>query len=83
MPRSRLKTRTVTRRGTSPGDEHQEQGAEQELVGDRIEILANLGLLLEHSCHQAIEAVAEPCYDEKAKGCAVVRLKNRDDQKGY
>jgi hypothetical protein len=63
--------------------EHQEQGAEQELVGDRIEILADLGLLLEQSCRQAIQAVAEPCYDEKAKRGAIVRLKDGDDQKGY
>ena len=63
--------------------EDQEQCAEQELIGDRIEILADLGVLLKQSCRQAIEAVAEPRDDEKDKRGAVVRLKDGDDQKRY
>src|ERR1700685_139371 len=44
--------------------EHQEHGAQQELVGDRIEILAEQGLLVEGSGEQAAEAVAEARDDE-------------------
>lgn len=63
--------------------EHQEQGAEQELVGHGIEILADLGMLLEHSCGQAIEAVAESGDNEETKRSLVMGLENRYDQKGY
>jgi hypothetical protein len=63
--------------------EHQEEGAEQELIGHRVEVLADLGLLLEDSGGQAIETVAESGDDEKAKRRLVVRLQNCDDQKGY
>ena len=84
MPRSRLKTRTVTRRGDQPlVHENQEEGAEQEFVGHGIEVLADLGLLLEQPCGQAVEAVAKPCDHEETKRSSVVRLENRDDQKGY
>jgi hypothetical protein len=63
--------------------QYQEQGAEQEFVGHRIEVLADLGLLFEHSGGQAIETIAESGYDEKAKRALVVGFQNRDDQKGY
>ena len=46
--------------------EDQEQSAEQELVGDGIEVLADLGLLLEQPGSQPIEAVAESGDDEEA-----------------
>ena len=50
--------------GILPGDlvqdgEHHEHGAEQKLVGNGIEILAEHSLLLERSGQQAIEPVAE------------------------
>ena len=63
--------------------ENQEEGAEQELVGHGIQVLADLGVLLEHSRRQAIEPIAESGYDEEAKRGLVVGLENRDDQKGY
>ena len=44
--------------------EHQEHRAQQEFVGDRIEILAEQGLLVEGSGEQAVEAVAEARDDE-------------------
>ena len=63
--------------------EDQEQGAEQKLVGHGIEVLADLGMLLEHPCRQAVEAITESADDEEAKRGSVVRLENRDDKKGY
>ena len=77
IPRSRLKTSTVTRKaGHEPlVHENQKQGAKQKLVGHRVEVLADLGLLLQHSCRQAIQAIAEPGYDEEAKRGLVVRAR--------
>ena len=63
--------------------EDQEQGAEQKLVGHGIEVLTDLGLLLEQSGGQAIEAVTESGDDEEAKRGLVVGLENRDDKKRY
>ena len=63
--------------------EDQEQGAEHQLVGDGIEVLANLGMLLEDPCGEAVEAIAEAAYDKEAKRGSVVRLQNCDDKKGY
>ena len=66
IPRSRLKTRTVTRRGTSCWcSEDKEKGAEQKLVGHGIEVLGELGLLLEQSRGQPIEAITESGNDDK------------------
>jgi hypothetical protein len=42
-----------------------------------------LRMLLEDSCGEAIQAVAQPRYHEEAEGGFVVGLKNRNDQKGY
>jgi hypothetical protein len=63
--------------------EDEEQRTEQKLVGHRVEVLADLGLLLEQSRGQSIETIAESGDDEKAKRSLVVRLKNRDDEKRY
>lgn len=63
--------------------EDKEKGAEQKLVGHGIEVLADLGLLLEQSRGQAIEAITESGNDEEAERGLVMGLKNRDDKKRY
>jgi hypothetical protein len=63
--------------------EHEEQCAEEKLVGHRIEVLTDLGLLLEQPCGQTIEAVTESGDDKEAKRGLVVGLKHRDHEKRY
>jgi hypothetical protein len=63
--------------------EHQEQGTKQKLVGHGIEVLTDLGLLLEQSGSQAIEAVTESGDDEEAKRGLIVGLENREYKKRY
>ena len=63
--------------------EHQEQGAEQELVGYGIEVLADLGLLLEQAGGQAIQTVTETGNNEKPQRSLVMGLQDGYDEKGY
>jgi hypothetical protein len=63
--------------------ENQKKGAEQELVGDGIEVLADLGLLLKEPRGQAIEPVAEACDHEEAERSSVVGLEHSDNKEGY
>jgi hypothetical protein len=63
--------------------QHQEQGAEQELVGHGVEVLANLGLLLKQPSGEAIQAVTEAGDDKKPQRGLVMRLQDGDDQEGY
>ena len=61
--------------------EDEKQRAEQELVGDGVEILAEASALGEPSSEQAVEAVAEACQHEQRKCQAVPPVQNRDHQK--
>jgi hypothetical protein len=45
--------------------EHEEQGAEQEFVGDGVKILSQDGTLFEPPGQQAVERVGEPCDHEE------------------
>ena len=60
--------------------EDQEEGAEQELVGDGVEVLAEGGALGEPAGEQAVEAVAEAGEDEEGEGEAVAAVEDFDDQ---
>src|ERR1035441_6649792 len=61
--------------------EDEKQRAEQELVGDGVEILAEASALGEPSSEQAVEAVAEACQDEERKRQVIAPVQNRDHQK--
>jgi len=61
--------------------EGQEEGAEEELVGDRVEILAEDGALGERASEEAVEAVAEAGDDEESECDAIVAVQDGDDQK--
>ena len=63
--------------------EHEKQGAEQEFIGDRVEVLTDLRLLLEQAGGQTIQTITQPGYYEEAKRGPVVRLQNRDHKKRY
>ena len=58
--------RDVTRHEVHVG-EHEEERAEQQLVGDGVQILAEGGALREPSGEEAIEAVREAGEDEEAR----------------
>jgi hypothetical protein len=62
--------------------EDQEQGAEQELVGHGIQVLADLGLLLEQARGQAIETITESGDDKEAKRGPVVDSRTAMTRKG-
>jgi hypothetical protein len=62
--------------------EHKKERAEEELVGDRIEVLTDLGLLLEHPGSKAIQAVTKAGDDKETECCLVMGLQHGDDQKG-
>ena len=61
--------------------EHEEEGAEEQLVGNGVEVLAEGGALGEPSGEQAVEAVGEAGEDEEAEREAVVSVEDCDDQK--
>ena len=61
--------------------EDQEEGAEEELVGDGVEILAEDGALGERASEEAVEAVAEAGDDEESECDAIVAVQDGDDQK--
>src|SRR5262245_31043136 len=58
------------------GKEHQEHGAEQKLVGNGVQILAECGLLFHQAGQQSVQAVGNPGNDEDSQGPAVVAAQN-------
>lgn len=61
--------------------EHEEEGTEQELVGDRVEIQAKRGLLTEPPRDEAVEAVADTRKHEERKGGTEVAVEDFNDEK--
>ena len=62
--------------------EHKKQRAEQEFVGDGIEVLAEQRLLMKPASEQAVEAIAEPGDDKEREGPEVVSVDKMDDDEG-
>jgi hypothetical protein len=62
--------------------QHKKQRAEQEFVGDGIEVLAEQRLLMKSAGEQAIEAIAEACDDKESEGPEVVSVDKMDDDEG-
>jgi len=60
--------------------EDEEEGAEEELVGDGIEVLTEAGALGEHAREQAVEAVAKASENEEAESEAVAAIEDRDNE---
>lgn len=63
--------------------EDEEQGAEQELVDHRVEILAEQSALVKDAGEEAIEGIGEAGEDEERKGKREALIEYREDQKGY
>ena len=59
--------------------EHEKNRAEQSFVGDGIEVLAELGLLLERAGEQAVEAVAEAGEDEEDERGQIMTVKQVEE----
>ena len=62
--------------------ENHEHGAHEKLVGNRIEILAKHGLLMEFAGEQAVESVAEAGENEKRQRPLEIVLDYVDDDEG-
>ena len=62
--------------------ENEKQAAQQEFVGDRIEILAEQGLLFEPARKHTVERVAESGGDKEQQSPSVVLVQNINDDKG-
>ena len=62
--------------------EDEEEGAEQKLVGDGIEILAEAGALGEPAGEQTVEAIGEAGEDEEGEGEGVAAVEDLDDEVG-
>src|ERR1700733_13540869 len=62
--------------------EHQEHGAQQELVGNGIEILAQQSLLVKRSGQQSIQTVAEAGDDENNQRPQISALDQMDHDEG-
>ncbi len=63
--------------------EHQEHGAEQQLVGNRIQVLAERGLLLHQAGQQAVQPVTDAGDDEDCQRPAIVAAQHGDHGKGH
>src|SRR6266446_6317163 len=59
--------------------EHQEHGAHEQLVGDGVEILSELRLLMESASQQAIETVADSGQDKQHQRPHVMVADDIDD----
>ena len=74
-------------RGDPPGNavrrrKHYEQRAEQQLVGDGIEVLSEFGALAQRARQQAIESIADAGQHKEDERNAVMAVDNRADHKG-
>src|SRR5919204_2378919 len=58
---------------------HKKERAQQQLVGDRIEILPKFGPLVQQTCQQAVKSVAQPRQNEKRQSQLRATVKNCDD----
>lgn len=61
---------------------HQEHGAEQQFVGNGIEILTEYGLLLEGPGQQTVQAIAESCEYEQNESRTIVPFHEFDHNEG-
>ncbi len=61
--------------------EDQEESAEEQLVGDGIEVESEGGALGEPAGEQAVESVGDSSEQEESEGDTVVGVENLDDQK--
>ena len=62
--------------------EGKEEGTEQELVGDGVEILADAGALTEPAGEQAVHGVSKCGHEEEHKSGDETALEHREDQQG-
>ena len=62
--------------------QYQKQCAQQEFVGDGIEILAEQRLLMKSASQQAIESIAAACDDKENEGPEVVSVDKINDDEG-
>ena len=70
--------------GVLPGNllherQHEKQRAEQQLVGNGIEILAKHRLLIQHARQQPIESIAESGDDQQAQRPSPIAIEDVDD----
>jgi hypothetical protein len=62
--------------------EHQKERAEQKLVSDGVEVLAQARALLQDAREQAVEAIADACQDEERECHAIATIQHGDDEEG-
>ena len=65
---------------------HQEHGAQQKLVGDGIEVLAQRGLLFQSAREQAIEAITKSCQHKQGECPGIMtadKINNNERQKHH
>src|SRR5436305_2231141 len=63
------------------GGEHQEHGAEQQLVRNRIKILAKQGLLFQEAGQQSIQPVSDSSHNEEGQRPEIVIIQHRNHDK--
>jgi|ERR1700677_688405 len=61
--------------------EHKKHGAQQQLIRDRVEILAEESLLMQLTSQQAIQAIAEACNHEEYQSSKITSLHQFDHNK--
>src|SRR6202012_4832938 len=60
--------------------EHEEEGAEEQLVGDGIEELSDEGALLKPARKQAVHRVSAAGHEEEGEGVEEAMLEHGDDE---
>ena len=60
---------------------HQEHCAQQEFVGNRIEVLTKRGLLFQGTREQAIEGITESCQYEQSQRPGIMTANKINDDK--
>jgi hypothetical protein len=60
--------------------EHEEEGAEQELVRNGIQVFAEAGALLQDPREQAVQTIADAGQDEEREGRTIAGVQHGDDE---
>lgn len=63
--------------------EHQEDRAQQQFVCNRVEILAEQGLLVKPAGEQTVQAIAEPCDNENRQSPVIMAIHELDHDERY
>ena len=63
-----------------PGSQHQKHGAEQQLVGDWVEVLPQHRLLLQQAGEQAVQTIGDPGSNKERQSPPILALDHGNDR---